>query len=103
MGKIKGRPKPYLTWLGAVRWTPFIGRGIIIVKYWFSVNDEEQERRFRDRMMLTSVLLAAYWAGRDLQIPPAPDRKSSALGCYERRPSTLMQRLLVARHPMAGR
>jgi hypothetical protein len=59
MGKIKGRPKPYLTWLGAVRWTPFIGRGIIIVKYWFSVNDEEQERRFRDRMMLTSVLLAA--------------------------------------------
>src|SRR5271169_546592 len=24
--------------------------GIILVKYWFSVNDEEQERRFQDRM-----------------------------------------------------
>ena len=24
--------------------------GIILVKYWFSVNDEEQERRFRERM-----------------------------------------------------
>jgi polyphosphate kinase 2 len=24
--------------------------GIILIKYWFSVNDEEQERRFRDRM-----------------------------------------------------
>jgi polyphosphate kinase len=24
--------------------------GIILVKYWFSVSDEEQERRFRDRM-----------------------------------------------------
>jgi polyphosphate kinase len=24
--------------------------GIILVKYWFSVNDEEQEKRFRDRM-----------------------------------------------------
>jgi polyphosphate kinase len=24
--------------------------GIVLVKYWFSVNDEEQERRFRDRM-----------------------------------------------------
>jgi polyphosphate kinase 2 len=24
--------------------------GIILIKYWFSVNDEEQERRFRERM-----------------------------------------------------
>jgi polyphosphate kinase 2 (PPK2 family) len=24
--------------------------GIILVKYWFSVNDEEQEKRFQDRM-----------------------------------------------------
>jgi polyphosphate kinase len=24
--------------------------GIVLVKYWFSVNDQEQERRFRDRM-----------------------------------------------------
>jgi polyphosphate kinase 2 len=24
--------------------------GIIVIKYWFSVNDEEQERRFRERM-----------------------------------------------------
>jgi len=24
--------------------------GIILIKYWFSVNDAEQERRFRDRM-----------------------------------------------------
>ncbi len=24
--------------------------GIVLIKYWFSVNDEEQERRFRDRM-----------------------------------------------------
>ncbi len=24
--------------------------GILLIKYWFSVNDEEQERRFRDRM-----------------------------------------------------
>jgi polyphosphate kinase len=24
--------------------------GIVLLKYWFSVNDEEQERRFRDRM-----------------------------------------------------
>ena len=27
-----------------------IRSGIILVKYWFSVNDEEQEARFRDRM-----------------------------------------------------
>jgi polyphosphate kinase 2 len=27
-----------------------VNSGIILVKYWFSVNDEEQERRFRDRM-----------------------------------------------------
>ena len=28
-----------------------LGRsGIILVKYWFSVNDEEQEKRFQDRM-----------------------------------------------------
>jgi polyphosphate kinase len=25
--------------------------GIILVKYWFSVNDEEQEKRFQDRML----------------------------------------------------
>ena len=24
--------------------------GIILIKYWFSVNDEEQEKRFQDRM-----------------------------------------------------
>jgi polyphosphate kinase 2 (PPK2 family) len=24
--------------------------GIVVVKYWFSVSDEEQERRFQDRM-----------------------------------------------------
>ena len=24
--------------------------GIILIKYWFSVSDEEQERRFQDRM-----------------------------------------------------
>ena len=27
-----------------------IRSGIILVKYWFSVSDEEQERRFQDRM-----------------------------------------------------
>jgi polyphosphate kinase 2 len=27
-----------------------VNSGIILIKYWFSVNDEEQERRFRDRM-----------------------------------------------------
>jgi len=27
-----------------------IRSGIIVIKYWFSVNDEEQERRFQDRM-----------------------------------------------------
>ena len=28
-----------------------LGRsGMILVKYWFSVNDEEQELRFQDRM-----------------------------------------------------
>src|SRR6516162_8052542 len=27
-----------------------IRSGIILVKYWFSVNDEEQEKRFQDRM-----------------------------------------------------
>ena len=27
-----------------------IRSGIILIKYWFSVNDEEQERRFQDRM-----------------------------------------------------
>ena len=28
-----------------------IRRGIILVKYWFSVSDEEQERRFKDRIL----------------------------------------------------
>ena len=27
-----------------------VNSGIILVKYWFSVNDEEQEKRFQDRM-----------------------------------------------------
>ena len=27
-----------------------IGSGIILIKYWFSVSDEEQERRFQDRI-----------------------------------------------------
>ena len=27
-----------------------IRSGIVLVKYWFSVNDEEQERRFQDRI-----------------------------------------------------
>jgi polyphosphate kinase 2 len=27
-----------------------VSSGIILIKYWFSVNDEEQERRFGDRM-----------------------------------------------------
>ena len=27
-----------------------IRSGVILVKYWFSVNDEEQEKRFQDRM-----------------------------------------------------
>ena len=27
-----------------------IGSGITLIKYWFSVNDEEQERRFQDRI-----------------------------------------------------
>jgi len=27
-----------------------IGSGIILVKYWFSVSDEEEDRRFQDRL-----------------------------------------------------
>ena len=27
-----------------------VGSGLILIKYWFSVNDEEQERRFQERM-----------------------------------------------------
>ena len=27
-----------------------IRSGMILIKYWFSVNDEEQERRFQERM-----------------------------------------------------
>jgi polyphosphate kinase len=27
-----------------------IRSGIILIKYWFSVNDEEQEKRFQERM-----------------------------------------------------
>ncbi|HUN89156.1 MAG TPA: polyphosphate kinase 2 [Terriglobales bacterium] len=30
--------------------TMLIRSGIILIKYWFSVNDEEQERRFQERM-----------------------------------------------------
>ena len=37
-------------WAAPVFENMLIRAGIILVKYWFSVNDEEQERRFQERM-----------------------------------------------------
>jgi polyphosphate kinase len=37
--------------------------GIILIKYWFSVSDEEQERRFQDRMNDPTKRWEAQWDG----------------------------------------
>jgi polyphosphate kinase 2 (PPK2 family) len=46
--------------------------GIILVKYWFSVTDEEQEKRFQDRMR--NPIKRWKLSAMDIEIPPTLGR-----------------------------
>ena len=56
-----------------------IKSGIVLVKYWFSVSDEEQERRFMDRIVEPDQTLEALAHG--YQVAGALGRLFARQGC----------------------
>ena len=53
--------------------------GIILIKYWFSVNDEEQERRFHERMR--NPIKRWKLSPMDLEVARAVGRILQGKGC----------------------